>query len=187
MVRQFKSKTAVLFFLIIFVVLCSSAPKRKSRLSVNYYQRLGVERTATQKEIRKAYFALAKLVHPDKNTEDSRDVAEAKFLELTRIYRLLSNTESREEYDHILDFGRTDFTETELQDQEYTEQRQHEFREEEILKNDSKEALKDESREALKTFENVQVEEEQPYDDFSIFVGFIGVGSIAFFSLLGHQ
>lgn len=57
-------------------------------LAVNnseYYEKLGVEKSATSKEIRKAFKKLALTMHPDKSNEPD---AHEKFMELNKIYEV---------------------------------------------------------------------------------------------------
>ena len=61
------------------------------------YDQLGVSTDATSAEIRKAYFKLAKELHPDKNRDDAR--AHAKFQAVGEAYQVLSNEEMRAKYD----------------------------------------------------------------------------------------
>ena len=57
------------------------------------YETLEVEKTASQKEIKKAYFRLSKLHHPDKGGD------EHKFKEISAAYEILSDPDKREKYD----------------------------------------------------------------------------------------
>ena len=64
------------------------------------YTRLGVEPTATEAEIRKAYNTLSKKWHPDKNP-DNKEEAEAKFKEITEAKEILLDNEKKELYDKV--------------------------------------------------------------------------------------
>jgi curved DNA-binding protein len=64
--------------------------------SKDYYQILGVSRTASSEEIKKAYRKLAMQYHPDRNKDKK---AEAKFKEISEAYAVLSDVEKRKQYD----------------------------------------------------------------------------------------
>lgn len=61
----------------------------------DYYSTLGVSRSASEDEIKKAFRKLAHQYHPDKGTGD-----EKKFKEINEAYQVLSNKEKRARYDH---------------------------------------------------------------------------------------
>ena len=71
------------------------------RAQRDYYEILGVERTASDKEIKAAYRKLALLHHPDKNPGDKG--AEELFKQAAEAYAVLSDPEKRQRYDR---FGR---------------------------------------------------------------------------------
>ena len=68
----------------------------------DYYEVLGVSKTASDSELKSAYRKLAKKYHPDVNPGDKE--AEAKFKEATEAYSVLSDAEKRRQYDQ---FGRS--------------------------------------------------------------------------------
>jgi DnaJ-class molecular chaperone len=66
-------------------------------MAKDYYQVLGVSRSATDKEIKSAYRKLARKHHPDVNPNDKS--AEAKFKDITEAYDVLNDPEKRKLYD----------------------------------------------------------------------------------------
>ena len=74
--------------------------------SPNLYSLLGVDKTATNAEIKKAYRRLVFVYHPDKNKTDPD--AGSKFANITRAYKILSNPDSRKIYDETGDYDDED-------------------------------------------------------------------------------
>src|SRR5439155_10792705 len=65
----------------------------------DYFEVLGVPKTATQAEIKKAYRRLARELHPDRNPDDKS--AEQKFKDANEAHAVLSDPEKRKRYDEL--------------------------------------------------------------------------------------
>jgi curved DNA-binding protein len=65
----------------------------------DYYQTLGLGKTASSKEIKQAYRRLARKFHPDVNPGDK--AAEARFKEINEAYEVLGDPEKRKKYDEL--------------------------------------------------------------------------------------
>lgn len=65
----------------------------------DYYEVLGVDKSASEAEIKKAYRKIAIKYHPDKNPDDKS--AEEKFKEAAEAYEVLSTPEKRQQYDRF--------------------------------------------------------------------------------------
>ena len=74
----------------------------------DYYEVLGIEKGADERSIKKAYRKLARKHHPDASDE-SPEVAEKKFKEISEAYEVLADSEKRSRYDQFghdgVDFG----------------------------------------------------------------------------------
>nr|AFK34599.1 unknown [Lotus japonicus] len=68
-------------------------------LARDYYDVLGVSKNASSSEIKKAYYGLAKKLHPDTNKGDPE--AEKKFQEVSLAYEVLKDEERRQQYDQV--------------------------------------------------------------------------------------
>lgn len=88
-------------------------------MAQDYYQVLGVERTASPEEIKRAFRKLAKEYHPDAHQGDKKE-AERKFRKVAEAYEVLSDPQKRAQYDRFghagpdqgFDFGPGDFRRT---------------------------------------------------------------------------
>ncbi len=65
----------------------------------DYYKILGVERTASSRQIKAAYTRLAKIYHPDINKDPA---SLKKFQEITEAYNIIGNLENRLKYSLLL-------------------------------------------------------------------------------------
>src|ERR687893_2552845 len=65
----------------------------------DYYKILGVPKTASQSEIKKAYRKLAREHHPDVNTGDAK--AEQRFKDVNEAHAVLGDAEKRKQYDAL--------------------------------------------------------------------------------------
>src|SRR5213592_3963281 len=66
-------------------------------MALDLYQRLGVQRGASEADIKKAYRSLAKQLHPDRNKDNPK--AAERFGKITQAYDLLSDKDKRARYD----------------------------------------------------------------------------------------
>ena len=64
----------------------------------DYYEVLGVDKSAGDKELKNAFRSLARKYHPDRSTEED---AEDKFKEIQEAYAVLSDSEKRQMYDRF--------------------------------------------------------------------------------------
>ncbi|KAI5698148.1 dnaJ homolog subfamily C member 9 [Diaphorina citri] len=74
--------------------LCEKYYKTK-----DLYEVLNVDKTATPEQIRKAFYKLSLVVHPDRVTEEDKEVATEKFKILGLVHSILSDVEKRKVYD----------------------------------------------------------------------------------------
>ncbi|XP_033012392.1 dnaJ homolog subfamily C member 16 [Lacerta agilis] len=94
MKRLSVSLVVVLFLVLVLQIL--------SAVDFDPYRILGVSRTASQADIKKAYKKLAREWHPDKNKDPG---AEDKFIQISKAYEILSNEEKRLNFDRYGDVG----------------------------------------------------------------------------------
>lgn len=72
-------------------------------LDKDYYKVLGVDKTASAKELSKSYRTLARKYHPDTNNGD--EVAEERFKEISAAYEVVGDEETRKKYDEFRSLG----------------------------------------------------------------------------------
>jgi len=75
------------------------------RHNITLYEMLGIERDATDKEVRSAFRKLALKHHPDQFSGQERIAAEKKFQGMTEAFNVLSHLDSRSEYDKEISQG----------------------------------------------------------------------------------
>ncbi|XP_050214960.1 dnaJ protein ERDJ3A [Mercurialis annua] len=85
------SRTVLIFFVLSLAVLLTEGAK-----TTDPYKVLGVDKSASQREIQKAFHKLSLQYHPDKNKSKG---AQAKFAEINNAYEILSDEEKRKNYD----------------------------------------------------------------------------------------
>jgi len=74
-------------------------------MKVNYYEVLGVERSASEQEIRERFRRLARENHPDRYTGPDKNDAERRFQTLTEAVNVLTNSARRKQHDSELSSG----------------------------------------------------------------------------------
>lgn len=75
-------------------------------MAEDYYKELGIDKSATSDDIKKAYRKLALKYHPDRNPSDKKK-AEERFKKISEAYAVLSDQEKRKQYDN---FGSESFS-----------------------------------------------------------------------------
>lgn len=86
-------------------------------LSKNYYSELEISRDATDKEVKKSYYRLSFLYHPDKN----KDIDPIRFKQISEAYSILSDSESRVKYDIKSIYGKNYDEDSDFLDFEFSD------------------------------------------------------------------
>ena len=86
-----------LFLLLLLLLLFATNTTAATKQS--FYKILDVSKTATKKEIKKAYRTKARLLHPDKNPPADKEKYEQLFVKLAEAYSVLSDDDKRVDYD----------------------------------------------------------------------------------------
>ncbi len=81
----------------IFSTRESTSRRREEEAPMDLYSLLSINRTATEKEIKRAYLLKAKELHPDRNPGNKK--AEELFKKVNQAYAILSDKYKREQYD----------------------------------------------------------------------------------------
>ena len=68
---------------------------------MEFYDELGLNKNATEDDIKKAYRKLAMIYHPDKASEDNKDEYTKRFQKISEAYEVLSDNEKRKIYDNF--------------------------------------------------------------------------------------
>jgi len=95
--------------------LCVQHQPQQKKKEKSYYDILQIQQNATQRDIRKAYFALAKIYHPDKNElYDEKKKIREQFELVSNAYEILSDEEKRTQYDRLLELGHTEYKDNQV-------------------------------------------------------------------------
>jgi curved DNA-binding protein CbpA len=76
--------------------------QKDSGMDIDYYEKLGIDKSATKDQIKKAYRKLALKTHPD-NNPDNREAAEIEFQKINSINQILNDDKLRKKYDEWYD------------------------------------------------------------------------------------
>jgi len=102
-VKGINNQIIKIFEELLAVLVVKYVPKK----SDNYYEILGISRTANEKEIRKAYLRLLLKWHPDKNP-GNKDVATVMFQKIGNAYSTLKDPTNRKRYDLTIEYSQFD-------------------------------------------------------------------------------
>src|SRR4051794_25626346 len=96
MMSRYRLTSSLLVFLYFLSLYFSLPFLPVTSSSFDPYNELQLPRSATAKQIKKAYTSQAKKFHPDKNKSPQ---AETKFLQIANAYEILSDPQKKQEYD----------------------------------------------------------------------------------------
>jgi len=122
----------------------------------NYYEKLDLPQDASQREIKRAYFQLAREYHPDKMTSEPKEKVHARFMEFAHAYEILSDPKKRERYDKLLAMGQVVYYDDTAEE--------HVFREEEEQQHEGEYKFTD----AYQTYDNffTNIEKDKDFEYF---------------------
>jgi curved DNA-binding protein CbpA len=89
----------LLLLLLLRTIKAAEIPSNTNVSPRNFYEVLEVKKSATKREVKKAYRRKAILLHPDKNPTEEKEKYEKLFVELAEAYSVLSNEQKRRDYD----------------------------------------------------------------------------------------
>jgi curved DNA-binding protein CbpA len=99
----FRRLSTILLLFVSLIII--TLPLASSEKMTTYYDVLGVSKDCTLKDIKKSFRALALKYHPDRVPLDKKEKSTMRFREVSEAYEILSDTNSRSDYDRSLKYG----------------------------------------------------------------------------------
>ena len=92
-------KCCIIVIILLIQIMIINSQINEELIEKDLYKVLNIDPTANKAEIKKAYRKLAQIHHPDKSTAKDREKNEMMFREIAQAYEILSNDDTREEYE----------------------------------------------------------------------------------------